>query len=409
MPAPPLAIAALGLVTAGSPVATAGARTEPAQLNVEIVEPAAGVPVFGEITVRGAIAPAAEVARVVFEIDGRSIGERTVPPWTAITDVGEENRPHTVRVVAYDRTGRAVEAQRRLPAIRVDEHVDLELQQVYVTVTRGGKRVLGLERERFAIVDDGRRQEIVTFAGGEIPFSAVLVVDASNSMQGAPLAQALRGARAFVDGMRPLDQAQLLVVSDHLLEVTAAVERGELPAGALEGIEAVGGTAVFDALYLALEAVERRQGRRVVILLSDAFDGVSALSMQDLAEIARESRAMLYWIRPIPPEVSMPPAPSVSWTRKAPHLTVWRSPETAERNLEHLENAVERSAGRMIPITGMEEARSALEEVLQELREQYALGYYPEPRRDDGRWRKVRVRVRGAFLNARYQRGYFDW
>ncbi len=347
--------------------------------SLEILEPAAGQTVFGLTTIRCAVSSDVPIEHLTFYFDGNEAGKVHQPPWEISVDAGQENRQHLIRVVARDVLGRTIATERTLPALHIDDHVDLGLQQVYVTVQRGTVRELGLEKEAFALFDEGRPQDIVTFARGEIPFTAVIVVDASSSMQGAPLKDALEGARAFVDSMGPQDEAQILAVSDRLLEVVDG-SQGNSSVEELENLEAAGGTAIREFLYLGLRAVERRQGRRVVIALSDGDDGVSALTTKDLLDVARQSRALLYWIRP-------------ETMGAAPHLSAWRSQETAERDLRQLENAVHESGGSVLVIANMSQARTALLEVLQELRDQYALGYYPTPKHGDGRWREIDVRV----------------
>ena len=74
-----------------------------------------------------------------------------------------------------------------------------------------------------------------------------------------------------------------------------------------------------------------------------------------------------------------------------------------------LRRLVDESGGRVVPISGPEEARSAFGEILEELRSQYVLGYYPTVRIGDGRWHRVDVRLRRPGFNVRTRGGYVDW
>ncbi len=74
-------------------------------------------------------------------------------------------------------------------------------------------------RQCFRVRDNGREQEIVTFASGDIPFSAVLLIDASGSMRGERLAVALEGAAAFTEGMGEKDEAKVMVAAERLRSV----------------------------------------------------------------------------------------------------------------------------------------------------------------------------------------------
>ena len=62
-------------------------------------------------------------------------------------DLGEENVAHTFRVVARGEGGLTASSTISTPPIQVDDELDIELQQVFATVTRNGERVLGLPRE----------------------------------------------------------------------------------------------------------------------------------------------------------------------------------------------------------------------------------------------------------------------
>ncbi len=88
------------------------------------------------------------------------------------------------------------------------------------------------------------------------------------------------------------------------------------------------------------------------------------------------------------------------------------SPWHDEKSTRHLYRMVERivrgSGGRAVTVGGPRGIERAFEEILTELREQYALGYYPEPRRNDGSWREVEVELRRRGLEIRAREGYVD-
>lgn len=392
-----------------------------AALEVAIVSPPAGEAVFGAVEIVAEVGEPVE--RLEFFVDGRRAGTAESPPYRLLVDVGQENREHRFEVVAHGADGGRARAERRTPAIRVDERVDLDLQQVYVTVTGpGGRRVLDLEERSFRIRDDGKPQKIVTFARGDIPMTATLLVDGSLSMIGKRLEAALAGVRTFLEDLRPLDEARLMVFGDRLFQVTPFAGPEAPPAPGLTADQAVGGTAIFDHLYLALSALEERQGRRVVVLLSDGVDLHSVLTPAELRDFARRSQAMVYWVRSEdeePAETGPGPRRVRSRTgqmfvvrpgpfyRKAP-LSSWRDAEMVAESLATLEQIVEESGGRVLEVASVDDVGPAFAEILAELREQYALGYYPDPSRNDGSWRKVRVELAGGRVEVRTRAGYVD-
>jgi Ca-activated chloride channel family protein len=353
------------------------------------------------VVVEAVVVSEEPVEQVSFAVDGIVVGELDAPPWRLEVEVGEANRRHEFRVVAYGRRGGTGEHAITTPAFRVDEEVRLTLQQLYVTVAGpDGRRVLDLEEEQFRILDEGKRQDLVTFARGDVPFTGVVLVDSSLSMEGPKLSAALAGARSFFAEMRPLDEGRLVVFSDRILHQTPFSTFSEVLTAGLTGVEAQGGTAVNDHLYLALKQLEARQGRRVVVLLSDGVDSHSVLSMGEVLESARRSQALIYWVRlPLRPGDGGE-LPDV--------VTTWRS--SAEHRREHdlLRRTVEESGGRIELVRSLDDIAPAFAGILQELREQYVLGFYPDRPRHDGGWRRLQVRVEGRGLRVRAREGYVD-
>ena len=160
-------------------------------------------------------------------------------------------------------------------------------------------------------------------------------------------------------------------------------------------VEASGGTAINDHLYLALKGIDSQQGRQVVVLLSDGVDVESVLDMADVAWKSGRMQSLIYWIRPMG-----------GTDLNQGFCSVWRDPKAHRREIEDLERVVLSSGGRIREIGHIDDAAVAFREILQELREQYVLGYYPSNNRNDGAWHTVKVRSDGVRVRARG--GYFD-
>jgi len=375
------------------------AAEEPITVTLDRPDPFA--PAFGEVEIVAVVSAEEPIERVVFAVDGVLVGERREAPYTLTAELGDDVRRHVFEVVAYAASGRTGLGSLVTPGLEIHEEVDVNLQQLYVTATRDGGRVLDLSAEDFEIYDDKARQTLVTFARGDIPFTAAVMLDSSVSMQGAKLAAALAGARTFFEQMRPLDQSKLLVFSDRVLHMTPFTSFPAVLTAGLGQVRATGGTALNDTLYLALKELETRQGRRVVVLLSDGVDSHSVLSMAEVLAHARRSQALIYWLR-LPYGDGAP-------SEELPRLsTAWRSPEDYQREIELLRRTVEESGGRVHLLAGLEDIAPAFEDIVAELREQYALGYYPLRVRHDGRWHRVKVEVSLRGLEIRCREGYLD-
>ena len=110
---------------------------------------------------------------------------------------------------------------------------------------------------------------------------------------------------------------------------------------------------------------------------------------------------MIYWIRLLEPGESV-------GTDRRERASAWRTRADYRRQAASLRELVELSGGRTIPAKSASEIEPIFVEILRELREQYAIGYYPSEKRNDGKWRRVKVRVRRPGVSVRTHEGYLD-
>lgn len=394
-------LAAAVLAAAAAVFAVAAGADDGGQVWVHLVRPADGEEVFGEIELEADALAELPIRDVAFFVDGRPVGSLSAAPYRLRVDLGGENRPHTVEVVATDAEGRQARHRVRTAPVPLGGRFDVDLRQLYVTVTRDGEPVRGLGRNDFTVLDDGRPQELITFAGGDVPFTAVLLIDASASMFGDKLEAARAGAAAFIDGMHELDEGKVTVFSDVIQNSTPFSGAREVLTAGFTGARGQGGTAVNDNLYTALKLLESRQGRRLVVLLSDGIDSHSVLDGDAVLASARRSRAMVYWIRLLEPGRSAD-------DDEPQMVSAWRTPADYRRQAAALRELVELGGGRIIPVHTSAEIEPVFVGILRELRAQYALGYYPDARRRDGSWRRVKVRVENPGAEVRTAGGYLD-
>lgn len=369
---------------------------------VSIVEPRDGDFVIGELDVVVEVVSRADIVEIEFQLDGRPIGTLSMEPYRMLVDLGEKNVTHHFSVVAVDVDGNRTSHSVNTRPMPISANYEVELQQLYVSVTRGGERVLDVDQEHFTVNDEGNPQELVTFARGDIPFTAVLLIDASASMFGEKIESAVAGAASFIHGMKELDQAQVMVFSDQLLSATPITDARQVLTAGLSSTEARGGTALQDHLFVALELIAQRQGRRVLILLSDGVDTHSVVSMPHVFEIARKSNVLVYWIRISAGNDGRAPDGGVNMT------SAWKDAVQYDEQLELLTQVVDESGGRILEVGAPDEIRPVFIDILKELREQYVLGFYPNDRQNDGRWHKIRVDVVADGVDVRAPRGYVD-
>jgi Ca-activated chloride channel homolog len=373
--------------------------------RVVILQPPASQPLFGAADIVLEMEPGGSpITQVEIFFDSLRVGVLERPPWRLGVDAGQENREHHIEIIVHDARGGTASAEVRTPRLQVDDEIDVELQQLFVTVESGGRRQEGLTREDFTILEDGVPQRIVTFEGGDIPFTAVLLLDASASMNGDPLRTALDGARSFVQSMNRLDEAKVILFSDQIRAETPFTSVPSILTLGLGDVQAGGGTALNDALYVGLKRLEKRLGRKVLILLSDGVDVESVLPMERVRAIARRDQVVLYWL----------------WLRREgetddpttggpQYYSAWRNAEGHQGERTQLRDAVLESGGRIEPLDGIGQLRGKLDSILHELRDQYVLGYAPTNHHGPGTWHKVDLRLRnGSGLRVRTQEGYVE-
>ncbi len=374
----------------------AGAAVQP-----RIVAPAPDQAIFGQVDVAVQVAADEPVTRVEVFINGVRRAVINQPPWRTTIDVGDDNAQREFRVVAYGASGASAAATLETAPVRIDEQLDVQLRQLYVTVTRSGgadsPRILDLEQGDFEIYDNGKRQEIADFGKGEVPITAVLLLDTSESMQGERLEAARRGASTFLSGMRQDDEASLVLFSDRLLRATNFTgDRAELEQ-ALAETEASGGTAVNDFLYMSLKLLDARIGRRAIILLSDGFDVHSVLPIDEVMWKARTSQSIIYWIQ------------LDERQKETSFSSAWRDHIGNDHEYQDLKKTVLESGGRILRIDKASQLEDAFANVMRELREQYVLGYYPTDSKKDGRWHSIKVDAKRSGIKVRSRDGYVDY
>ncbi len=157
--------------------------------SVAFLSPPADQPSYGSVEIEVRIDPSVAARSVTFFADGRQVGVVTVPPYKVTASVGEENVEHTYRVVVTT-AGGPIEGTLRTPRLQIDQSVTFELQQLYVTASDRGQRVLDLREDEFEVFDDGDRQDLHAFARGDVPLTPVVLLDASVSKHGQMLTAA---------------------------------------------------------------------------------------------------------------------------------------------------------------------------------------------------------------------------
>ena len=270
--------------------------------------------------------------------------------------------------------------------------VDVKLVNVFVTVTDAhGAPVAGLTKDNFQITEDDSPQKISVFAKeSELPLSIVLDIDTSLSTR-KDLPLEVNSARRFAQAiLRPVDALSVYGFSetvDQAVPFTAdlkVIDRG------IEHLSLGAATALYDAIYLGSEALEGREGRKVMVIITDGGDTVSKTDYQEALRAAQISEAIVYSIIVVPIESS------AGRDTGGEHALIQLSEDTG---------------GKYFYATTIPQLDQAFRTISDELRTQYLLAYYPVRRLADSDFRKIEIKLVGvpesADYKTRHRTGYY--
>jgi Ca-activated chloride channel homolog len=157
---------------------------------------------------------------------------------------------------------------------------------------------------------------------------------------------------------------------------------------ALHGLRGEGGTSLYDTIYLAGDALSDREGRHVIIAVTDGGDTTSYKHYDDALAAAQRADAVLYPIVVVP------------------------IPSDAGRNTggEHaLETLAASTGGRIFYPQSFSQLDAAFTDIIQELRTQYMLGFYPKAVREEPkRFHRVAVSAGDGSLKISSRSGYYE-
>jgi Ca-activated chloride channel family protein len=324
--------------------------------------------------------PDARVQSVTLSADGSRLCTLERPPFECVWDAGPKVDEHTVRASVLLADGRRIARTIRTRGVEYAETVDVDVVQMTATITDGkGHFVLGLGREDFRVYEDNVPQRISSFLSENIPLEVVVAMDVSGSMKASmqPLKLAVK---KFLSALRPVDRVTLLTFNDSVFTLSRPSVDLATRLKAVDRMTSWGGTALYDAIVRAVDQLGRQPGRRALVVFTDGDDVHSRVPIEAVERRLEASDVVVY-------PIGQGRAPAVGQLRQV------------------LERIARKSGGRAFfeELKGLDEV---FDRIIQELSNQYLLGY---PRRDtarDSRWRRLRVEVPGRDVKIRTRQGY---
>jgi VWFA-related protein len=285
-------------------------------------------------------------------------------------------------------SGRATSRQANAPNTGdTDEYkisVDVGLVILPVTVTnRKGEFVPNLAATDFQVSEAGRPQQITLFRPEDVPVTVGLVVDNSGSM-GAKRSEVVAASLAFVQSSNPGDEMFVVNfnqrVSLGLLQSVPFTSDLKQLRGALSRDRPVGNTALYDGIAAALEHLKAgSRERKALIVVTDGGDNASHMKFQELLKMAQSSNAIIYAIGIFDPSYS-------------------------GENPQALRRLAKVTGGRAYFPESVTDVSGVAEQIARDIRQQYTIGYTPNPQASKGQYRTIRVTVKASGLGKLYVR-----
>jgi len=272
-----------------------------------------------------------------------------------------------------------------------------------LVIGRDGKFVPNLRREDFQVFENGVKQEIAYFARVDNPFTVALLIDTSRSTI-FNLADIQHAALAFVDRMRPRDRAVVVSFSDDFNVLSEATSDRETLRRAIGSIRPGGGSRVYDAIHSLIEEMNRIEGRTALILFSDGVDNDSQkATLESTLRKVERSDTLIYPVQFSTYDRMKSRAPAQS---KLPAEGTGFSEQDYRRAGAYLRRLADTTSAGVYPAAEISDLDHAISSIVDELHNEYSIGYYPSNRGRAGEQRRVEVRVNRPQLVVRARTGY---
>jgi Ca-activated chloride channel homolog len=267
----------------------------------------------------------------------------------------------------------AASTQKTLPGRVLKTETDMTLVNVSVTDPLG-RLVTGLERQNFRVFEDGHEQEIAKFASEDAPVSIGVIFDMSGSMTDK-IEKSRLAAVQFFRTANPQDEFFLVNFNDRAQLVSPFTDNVDQLQNRLMYTAAHGLTALYDGVYLGLSQMRGAHNRKkALLIISDGGDNHSRYTESEVRRFVQEADVQIYTIGLFEPDGGPTPEEKLG-----PSI---------------LYDLTEMTGGRSFVVQNLRDLPDIATKISMELRNQYVLGYRPTDRAHDGKWRKIKVKLR---------------
>jgi VWFA-related protein len=303
-----------------------------------------------------------------------------------------------VVVAAFAVPASSQDTPSQAPVIRTQ----VNLVNLFVTVRDKNKRIVtDLKQQDFKLAEDGQDQQIAFFSKEvTLPITLALLLDTSGSEQFMLGAIQDMGGRFLDRVLRKGDEALVMSFdtdvdllsdfTDDRGQLDRAIRKTRINTPMSGGMVNPGpvptshvtGTALYDAIYLACnEKLTSEAGRKAIVIVTDAQDEGSRVRLEEAIEAAQRTDTVI-------------------------HILLVADPHFGGNGgVAH--KITEETGGRMISANSEKHLAEAFDQISEELRSQYTLGYYPTNTAHDGKFRKIKVDMANHDLKVLARKGYY--
>ena len=334
----------------------------------------------------------------------RSIAKVLTPcflAWVACALAARAEAQDSIQQSAQQPTPQSTQQNdQQVPSIKAE----VSVVNVFATVRDKSKHIIPtLKREDFRIFENDKEQKIAFFTAEKtLPVTLGLLIDTSGSEQNRLPAEQEAATHFLNRVLRKGDEAMVIsfdVDVDLLSDFTedrAQLDRairsarinapmvsmtnpGPLPPESrTRGLR---GTAFYDAIWVACEKMATEAGRKALVIITDADDQGSRVRMEEAIEASQRTNTVVH--------ILLVHDPGFGWR-----------PDVAHK-------IADATGGRVIEVSSEKHLQEAFDQISEELRSEYTIGYYPINSARDGTFRKIRLETTGKDLKVLARKGYY--
>ncbi|HYL85267.1 MAG TPA: VWA domain-containing protein [Candidatus Angelobacter sp.] len=282
---------------------------------------------------------------------------------------------------------------------------EVNLVNLFATVRDKKKHIItGLKKEDFRIFENDQEQKVAFFSTeNALPITMGLLIDTSRSEENRLPAEQEAATRFLNQVLRKGDEAMVISFgadidllsdfTDDRAQLNRAIRSARINAPNASMVNAgplppesrtrgLVGTAFYDAIWLACgEKLSTEAGRKALVIITDADDQGSKVKLEEALESAERTNTVVH--------ILLVHDPGYGWR-----------PDVAHK-------LADQTGGRVIEVSSEKHLQEAFDQISEELRQQYTLGYYPTNPARDGTLRKIRIETADHEMKVLARKGYY--